>query len=195
MCEVRSRNDNSGWPAAIRSAKNIMRRIVGLRGGRGFDGQRRFREHSKELREARLHLTDIAAEIIHDLIRRFRYVPKITIERGTKAAQVFVTSFDRKIGEQAVDPFDLVEPEGMNLGWGHIRCGLLSDGLLVASSAVWQTVQPNCGAAMRSVVLGNEFGEAAISGQDFRVHCVLYVLGQALLVFLRNGGGKLLRGR
>ena len=32
----------------------------------------------------------LAAEILHALIRRFRYVFRIAIERGTKAAQAFV---------------------------------------------------------------------------------------------------------
>ena len=67
-----------------------MSGIVGLGGRRSFDSQRGFREHSKEFRQAWLHLANVAAEILHALIRRFRYVFRIAIERGTKAAQAFV---------------------------------------------------------------------------------------------------------
>src|SRR5207245_11336247 len=126
---VGSSNDDASWPRSIRGAKNIVSGIVRLGGRHSFHSQRGFREHSEEFRKAWLHLANVATELLHDLIRRFRYEFRITIERGTKAAQVFVACFDSKIAEQAIDSFDLSKPERMNLRRGHICGGLLSNGL------------------------------------------------------------------
>ena len=93
-------NDDASWPGSIRGAENVVSGIVGLGARRSFDGQRGFRKHSEEFRQAWLHLANVAAEILDDLIRRFRYVLRIAIERGTKATQVFVARFEGKIGEQ-----------------------------------------------------------------------------------------------
>ena len=141
-----------------------------------------------------LHLANVAAEVIYDLIRRFWYVFRIAIERGAKAAQVLVTCLESKIVKQTVDPSDLSKSEGMNLRRGHIGRGLLSNGLLVASSAFRQAIQPNCSATMQSVVLCDELGEAAISGLHRRVHYRLDLLRQTRLVLGRDRNGKLLRG-
>src|SRR5438445_2344145 len=76
---VGSSNDDASWPRSIRGAKNIVSGIVRLGGGHSFHSQRGFREHSEEFRKAWLHLANVATEILHDLIRRFRYVFRITI--------------------------------------------------------------------------------------------------------------------
>src|SRR5260370_19594840 len=78
---VGSRNHDASWPSAIRSAKNIVSGIIRLEGRRSFNSQRSFRKHSKEFKQAWLHLANVTAEVIDDLIRRFRDVLRITIER------------------------------------------------------------------------------------------------------------------
>ena len=112
---VGSGDDDASRPGSIRSTENIMSGIVGLGSRRGFHRQRRFRKHAEEFRQTWLHLANIAAEVLDDLIRRFRYVFRIAIERGAKAAQISVACFDREIGEQAIDSFDLSKSERMNL--------------------------------------------------------------------------------
>src|SRR5208283_3765115 len=186
-------NDDASWPGSIRGAENVVSEIVGLGGRRSFDSQRGFREHSEEFRQAWLHLADVAAEILYDLIRRFRYVFRIAIERGTKAAQAFVARFESKIGEQTASSFDLSKPERVNLRRRHICGGLLSNCLLVPSSTVRQAVQSDCGPAARSVVLCDEIREMVIRGEHLRIDCLLDLFRQALLVLGRDGSGKLLR--
>jgi hypothetical protein len=73
---VGSRNDDASRPSAIRGAKNIVSGIVRLGGRHSFHSQRGFREYSEEFRQARLHLANVAAEIVDDLVRRVRYVLK-----------------------------------------------------------------------------------------------------------------------
>src|ERR1700730_13175833 len=136
MSVVRRRDDDASWPSSIRGAKNIVRGIVRLGGGHGFHGKGMFREHPEELGQPWLHLANVAPEIIDDLIRRFRYVFRIAIERGAKTAQVFIVCFKSKIGKQTVDPPDLSKPKSMNFGGRHIRGGLLPDRLLVSASTV-----------------------------------------------------------
>lgn len=131
-------------------------------------------------------MTNVVAKIIEDLIRRIRNVFRIVIKCRAKAVQIFVAGLDGKIGQQAIDSFDLTQPERMNCRRGHIRGGLLSNRLLVTPSAIGQTIQSNCGAAMRSIVLGDEVREPTIGGQNLRPHDTQDLFRLAFLVLRGN---------
>src|ERR1022692_673049 len=78
--EVGSGDDDSTGALAIRSAGNVVGRGSGLEGGYRFDGHRRLRKKGEELRKLRLHLRDVAAEIVEDLLGGRRNVFGIGFE-------------------------------------------------------------------------------------------------------------------
>ncbi len=60
----------------------------GLKSGYGFDGDRRLGKKSEKLREFRLHLSNVAAEIVEDLVRGGRNVFGIGFERSPEGGKV-----------------------------------------------------------------------------------------------------------
>src|SRR5258708_39492672 len=70
--EVGGGDDDAAGAFAIRRAGDVMGCGGGLEGGNGFDGDWRLRKKSEELRKLRLHLGDVVAGVIEELLRRSR---------------------------------------------------------------------------------------------------------------------------
>ena len=68
--EVGGGDDDAAGALAVRSAGDVVGCSGGLEGGYGFDGDRRLGKQSEELRKFRLHLGDVVAEVVEDLLRR-----------------------------------------------------------------------------------------------------------------------------
>src|SRR5208283_272259 len=73
-------HDDAAGALAVRSAGNIVGRSGRLKGGYGFDGDRRLRKQGEELRKLRLHLCDVVAEIVQYLLGRGRNIFGIGLE-------------------------------------------------------------------------------------------------------------------
>ena len=78
--EVGGRNDDAPGALAVRGAGDVVRGSGRLKCGYGFDRDRRLWKKGEELRKLRLHLGDVAAEIVQDLLRRGRDVFGIRFE-------------------------------------------------------------------------------------------------------------------
>src|SRR5271155_4652765 len=72
--EVRGGNNDATGPLAVRSSSDVVSCSRGLEGGYRFDGDWRLGKKCEELREFRLHLRDVVAEIVEDLLGRSRNV-------------------------------------------------------------------------------------------------------------------------
>src|SRR6266404_227126 len=81
-------DDNATGALAIWRASDVMRCGGGLKGGNGFDRHRRFREESEEFGKFRLHLGNVAAEIVEDLICGSWNVFGICFERRAEGGKV-----------------------------------------------------------------------------------------------------------
>src|SRR5580692_1726918 len=68
--EVGSRYDDAARTLAIGRARDIVSCRSRLKGGYGFNRDRRFREKSEELGKLRLHLRNVTAEIVEYLFGR-----------------------------------------------------------------------------------------------------------------------------
>src|ERR1700722_3097460 len=66
--KVRSGNDDAAGPLAVWSAGDVVRRGRGLERGDRFDRDRRFWQQGEKLGKLRLHLRDVVAEIVEDLL-------------------------------------------------------------------------------------------------------------------------------
>src|ERR1700691_691198 len=86
--EVRSGNDDAAGALAVRGAGDVVSCGGGLKGGYGFNRDRRLWKQSEQLRKFRLHLGDVAAEIIEDLLGRGRYVFGIGFEGSPERGQI-----------------------------------------------------------------------------------------------------------
>src|SRR6202035_3745749 len=78
--EIRCGDDDAARAFAIRSAGYVMSCRGRLERGNGFNRDRRFGKESKKLRKFRLHLGDVVAEIVEDLLCRSRNVFGISFE-------------------------------------------------------------------------------------------------------------------
>src|ERR1700691_6640493 len=72
--EVGSGDNNAAGALAIRGAGDVVSCSSGLKGRDCLDRDRRFREQSEELGKLRLHLGDVVAKIVEDLIGGCRNV-------------------------------------------------------------------------------------------------------------------------
>src|SRR5271155_6217513 len=82
LSEVGGGDNNAAGAPAIWRAGNIVGRSGSLECRYGFDGDRRLGKQGEELREFRLHLSDVVAEIVENLVRGGRNVLGIGFERG-----------------------------------------------------------------------------------------------------------------
>src|SRR5208337_1263587 len=157
--EVGSGDDDAAGALAIRRAGDVVGCSGGLEGGYGFDGDRRLRKKSEKLREFRLHLGDVVAEIFEDLLRRGGNVFGIGFERGPEGGEVGEALF---LGDQShlgLDTVDLVEAELVDLVRRHAGGGAGVDVVFVALLAVWQRYNRESSTAFRSVFRSEEGGE------------------------------------
>src|ERR1700681_278967 len=80
--EVRGCDDDASRTFAVRTSRDVVRGGGGLKSGYGFDSDRRLRKQREQFRKLRLHLGDVATEIIQDLLRGGWDVFRIRFERG-----------------------------------------------------------------------------------------------------------------
>src|ERR1700675_88736 len=78
--EVGSGDDDAAGALAVRRAGNIVGCSGRLEGGYGFYGDWGLWKKSEELRKFRLHLGDVVAEVLENLLRGSRNVFRIRFE-------------------------------------------------------------------------------------------------------------------
>src|SRR5208282_5910886 len=66
--EIGSGYDDAAGALTVRRTGDVVRSGGGLECGDGFDSDRRLWKKSEELGKFRLHLSDVTAEIVEDLI-------------------------------------------------------------------------------------------------------------------------------
>src|ERR1700730_18658783 len=111
--EVGRRNDHTSRTLAVGATGYIVVPDALLKSVYGFDGDWRLRENREELRKLRLHLRDVAPEIIYDLLRRSRDVFGIGLERGTVSGGIGEALPFGDDHHLHLDPSDLAETELM----------------------------------------------------------------------------------
>ena len=171
-----------------------MGRVGGLEGGDGLDGDRAAGDEGEELGKLRLHLRDVAAVVVEDLLGRGGAPLGIAVDRGAEAGEVCEASFIGERGHLGGDAGDLVEADGMDLFGREVCCGAAEDVVLVALCAVGQRGYGEAGAAVRGVVGRDECGEGAVGGDDVVVDGVGDLGGEVPLFVRRNAGGVFLVG-
>src|SRR5271157_4098932 len=145
--EVGSGDDDAAGALAIRRAGDVVGCSGGLEGGYGFDGDRRLRKKSEKLREFRLHLGDVVAEIFEDLLRRGGNVFGIGFERGPERGQVGEALLFGDSSHLGLDTVDLAEAELMNLVRRHAGSRPGIDVVFIALLSIWQRGDRESGTA------------------------------------------------
>src|SRR6266853_576266 len=84
LSEVGGGDDDAAGSLAVGSAGDVVGGGGGLECGDGFDGHWRSGKQSEELREFGLHLGDVVAEVLEDLLGGGGDVFGIAFERGAK---------------------------------------------------------------------------------------------------------------
>ena len=187
--EIGSGHDDAAGALAVRSAGNVVGCGRRLEGGYGLDRDRRLGQEGEELRKFGLHLGDVMAEVVENLVGGSGNVFGIGFERSAEGGEVgeaFFFGDDRHLG---LDALDLAEAELVDFVGRHVRGGAAVDVVLVALLAVGQRGDGQSGAAVRRVFGAHESRERLVSGNDVGVDGVGDLLGQALLVFGGDAGG------
>ena len=191
MREVGGGHDDAAGALAVRRAGNIVGRSGRLEGGNGFDGDRRLRKKGEELREFEVHLSNVAAEIVEDLLRRTWNVLGIRFERCAERGKIGETLLFGDHQHRRLDAVDLAETELVYLVRRHAGGGPRVDVVFVALLAVWQRGDREGGTALRGVYRAQKISEALVGRDDVDVDLVSDLLGQALLVFGGDARGIL----
>src|SRR5580704_9029311 len=80
LSKLGSGHHDAAWAFAVRSAGHVVGCSGGLKGRYCFNGDRRLGKKGEKLRKFRLHLSNVAAEIVEDLIGGGRNVFGIRFE-------------------------------------------------------------------------------------------------------------------
>ncbi len=83
--------------------------IARLRCRDGFYGEWSLWKCSEQFGQTWLHLANITAKVIDDLIGRLRDVLGIAVECSAEALQIAIPCLVGKIGEEGIDPGDALE--------------------------------------------------------------------------------------
>ena len=195
MRKIRGGHHHAARTLAIRRTGLIVGGVGRLESRNRFDGDRRFRQQRKKFGQLRLHLGDIAAVIVQNLVGGGGNVFRIIFQRRAECSQIGETLFfgdDRHLGLNAID---FAQADLVNFVRGHMRGGPAVDVVLVALLAVGQGSNGQRGAALRRVVGAHEIGELAVGRQHVGIDRVGDFLGQTLLIFSGNVGGIFLGGQ
>src|SRR5271169_2851217 len=93
LSKLGSGNNDAARTLAVGRAGDVVGCGGGLKGRYRFDGDWRLGEKSEKLRQLRLHLGDVVAEIVEDLIGRGRNVFRIGFEKSPEGGEVGETLF------------------------------------------------------------------------------------------------------
>ena len=177
-------------PLAVRGARLVMGGVRALEIRNGFDRHGGPRNIAEQFRQFRLHLRDVLAKVIQNLLSRGRNVLRICLQRVAKRSQIGKTlpmRYDQHVG---LDALDLLEPDLVNL----IRAqradrSTAADVVHIALVAAGQGGDRQRRAALRRVLGRDELRKGLIRRQNFCRNYLVYLAGKALLI----GGPNLRR--
>ena len=109
-----------------------MGRVGGLEGRDRFNGDGAAGDEGEELRQLGLHLRDVAAVVVEDLLGGGGGPLGSVLMEARKAARSLNPALWASVGHLGGDAGDLVEAEGVDLVWGEMRGGAAEDVVLVA---------------------------------------------------------------
>src|SRR5215831_13931724 len=174
---------------AVRSARDIVSCRSSLERGYGFYGDRRLGQQVEKAWELGLHLGDVTAEIVKDLLRGGWNVFGIGFERSPESDQVGEAFFFGDHHHFGLDAFHLAQAELVYFIGRHVRGGATVDVILVTLLAIRQRGDCERGAALGRVFLADECGKALVGRNYVSVDGVSNLLRQALLVFCGDARG------
>src|SRR5579872_5962061 len=82
--KVRSGDDNARRALSVGCADHVVRRGSGIEIWNGFDGNWRFRKQAEQFGQFSLHLRNVMAEVIENLLGRSWNVLGIGLQGGAK---------------------------------------------------------------------------------------------------------------
>ena len=132
-------------------------------GGHDFD--LRARQPAEELRELRVHLVDVFAIEVEDLLARLGAEARVLVGGFLHRLEIVVAEALRDLEQLPFDAGDLAQADLVDLIGGEIRRRALADAHVVAMDAVGERPHPDLAAAVRRVVVLHERGELAVRGE------------------------------
>src|SRR5882672_4448030 len=86
--KIGSGNHDAAGALAVRGAGNVVSCSGGLERGYGFNRDRRLGKQIEKPRKLWLHLGNVVAEIVEDLLRRSRNVLRVGLKRGPERDKI-----------------------------------------------------------------------------------------------------------
>ena len=191
--EIRCRHDHAAGPLTVRRPGDVVSGGGRLKRRNGFDRHRRFRQQGEQFRKLRLHLRDVMAEIIEDLLSGRRDVFRIGFERRAERREIVESFFLGDDSHLRLDAVDLAETQLMDLIRRHVRGCPAVDVVFVALLSVGQRGDRERRAALGRIFCANEGREDPVRSDHIGVDRVGDLLRQSLLIFGRNLRGIFFR--
>ncbi len=167
--EVAGGDADAAGAFAVGCAGLIVGGVGGLEDGNGFDGDGAAGDEGEELREFGLHLRDVAAVVVEDLLGGGGDPLGIVVDGGAEGGQILEARIVGEARHLGGDAGDFVEAESVDLFGREVCGGAAEDVVLVALRSVGQRGDGEVGAAVRGVVGRDEGGEGTIGGDDVLV--------------------------
>src|SRR5882762_4102056 len=167
--EVGGGNDDATGALAVRRAGNVVSCGGRLKGWYGFDGHRRLGNYREKLREFWLHLGDVVAEIVDDLVGGGRNVFAIGLEGAAEGREIVEAFFFRDKSHLILDTSHLAETELVYLVRRQAGGGPAINVIFVALLAIWQRGDRKSSTALGGVFGSEEGGEGLVGGNHVDV--------------------------
>ena len=165
-----------------------------LEGRDGLDGDGGFGQEVEKLRQVRLHLGDVLAEVLDDGFSGDGLVPGVVFDVVAEAGEIPVAVGLGEGGHLSGDAVDLLEADLVDLGGSEVSGGEAAKGGLVAPLAAAEGVDGKRGAGVGDVVRGDESGELLVGrenlvvdrGGDLVRETILFGVGKVCGEFLER---------
>src|SRR5258708_1132396 len=147
-----------------------------MNGGRRLEGRDRvesygrLREKSEELGQFGLHLVNVAAKVVENLLSGGGFVFRISLERCAERGEIREAPFFRDHRHFALDSVDFPKAELVDPLRSHLGGLAAVDVVLISLLAVWQRSNRKGGAAVGSIFRAKEGSESLVGGDDIGVN-------------------------
>jgi len=163
-----------------------------LEGRDGLDCDSGLGQEVEQLRQVRLHLGDVLAEVLDNGFSGDSLVLGVVFDVIAEAGQVLVAVGLGEGGHLSGDAVDLLEADLVDLHGSQVSGGEAAEGGLVAPFAAAEGIDGKRGAPVGDVVRGDESSELLVGREDLVVDRGSDLVRETILFGVGKVGGEFL---
>src|SRR5581483_5952360 len=190
MGGVGYRNRDAARTFAIRRSTLVMRSSGGLERRNRLDRDCGLWQQIEELRQVRLHLCDVFAEVLDDSFRRGGPIFRVLFDVFAEAGEIFVAVRFGQCGHLSGNPVNLLQANLVDLCRCEVRSGEAAQCGLVPARATAKRIDGKCRSAVRYIVGSDKGGELLVRRKNFAVNRRSDLVRETFLIRIGKAGRK-----